>query len=284
MEPSSWATPWAVRSDARRVLERVRSLRQRGPRVVLDAPREGLGFGNFLYFWLHADQARRAGTPEWVVVPDGLTPWLDAYPALRALSLSAREVRASDRRVFHWNSRFGIDFTRDQLHRFMACYLVSDAEPTTEASPDVAVNVKRGVYYSAPHFRGTYSFDIAAYLGLALERMAQREPVGAVTVISDDLDWCELKLDDLFRRSAGTVTYLRTSPHEQFASLSRFRRIVGTNTTFSYWGAYVSSWRFPAVGHVVMPKFHGRLGDEPWAYQLDPDWDIVEDLPGGWDA
>lgn len=250
---------------------------------MVDAPAEGLGFGNFLYLWLHAFQARRLGTPEWVVVPATMTPWLDAYPALRGLSLSAREVRPSDRRVFAWNSRFGVDFTRNELDDFVAGYLVQESEVAVLGS-EVCVNVRRGNYYSLPHFRGTYSFDIVAYVGVALSHIGDREPIGPITVISDDLEWCELKLDGLLRDHSDAVTYLRSSPQEQFHRLSQFRRIVGTNTTFSYWGAYISSRRYREAGHVVMPRFHARLGDEPWAYQLDPTWDVVVDLPGGWDA
>lgn len=275
-----------VRSDIRGARDNVLRLLRHGSRVVFEAPLEGVNFGNFLYFWLHAHQARRRNVTELVMAPPVLFEWVNDYPRLRRLTIAPREVRLTDRRVFEWNSRFGLDFSRDDLTGFIAEYLLDSPRGFwVDRSWGVTVNIRRGNYYSVPHLRGTYSFDIPAYLEAALERLASSGPAGDILVISDDPDWCELKLDTMLKGAGASVTYLRgVPPASQFDVLSRSRRIIGTNSTFSYWGAYVSTVRYGRSGHVIMPRFHARLGDEPWAYQLDPEWDVVDDLPGGWDA
>jgi hypothetical protein len=148
----------------------------------------------------------------------------------------------------------------------------------------VVVNVRRGDYYDKPHFRGTYSFDIAAYVNLALERMAARGDITEVAFISDGLDWCRLKLDHVARNYSATVSFFPRTPYDSFRDVANASRIVGTNSSFSYWAGYVSSFLHGNRAHVVMPRFHARHGTVWSAYQVDPTWDIVEDIPGGWNA
>ena len=48
-------------------------------------------------------------------------------------------------------------------------------------------------------------------------------------------------------------------PHEHFRALASARRLIITNSTFSYWGAYVSNVRYgDNHGLVYAPWFHRR--------------------------
>lgn len=281
-------------SRARRVVHRLGSRAaghlRHGPRTVLWTPLEGLGFGNVLYLWLHASLRQARGEEYRVLTPPPMTPWLAMLPAVRdRLTVDRARVRLTDRREHGWFSEFGTDFTREELQRFVREFLLGTPLLPRSGPADpgsVTLNVRRGDYYSQPHFRGTYGFDIPAYVEIALARAAAREPVERVLVVSDGLDWCRLKLDPLLRAHVTRVDYVSESdtPQENFRTVATSRRVIGTNSTFSYWAGYVADVLHGPRAHVVMPRFHARLREDPGAYQLDPAWDVVEDIPGGWDA
>ena len=150
--------------------------------------------------------------------------------------------------------------------------------------------MRRGDYYSVARFRGMYSFDVAEYLRVAVaESVTADGPVGLLRVVSDDPDWCRLKLPFLAEH-AGRVEHLDAGqtvgrPHEHFRTLASSRRLVLANSTFSYWGAHVSNV-VQADNHaqVWAPWFHRRDIDGGRAWHLDPRWSVVRDIPGGWDG
>lgn len=58
-----------------------------------------------------------------------------------------------------------------------------------------------------------------------------------------------------------------------------------TNSTFSYWCAYISNvLHRDNYAEVYAPWFHARTIDGGRAYQLDPRWSVITDIPGGWDS
>lgn len=278
------------RSLARRAASGAAQHLQHGHRTVLWTPSEGLGFGNVLYLWLHASLRQFQGDAYRVLTPPSMTPWLDLLPGIRdQLAVARDQVRLIDRRDRGWFSEFGIDFTREELHLFVREFMVgTDLVPGAASAEagSVTLNVRRGDYYSKPHFRGTYGFDIPAYVEVALEQASAREPIKRVLVVSDGQDWCRIKLDPILRVHVATVDYAPEShtPQDNFRTVATSRRLIGTNSSFSYWGGYVGDVLYGSDSQIVMPRFHARLRDDPSAYQLDPAWEIVDDIPGGWDA
>ena len=151
----------------------------------------------------------------------------------------------------------------------------------------LVVNVRRGDYYSVPSLRGRYSFDVPAYIDVALDAAVRGAgPVDRIHVVSDDVDWCLDRLDGRLRRRAATVEYRppTSTPQDDFRAIATSSRIIGTNSTFSYWAGYVSTFLHGDDSQVVVPAFHARHMNAGRAYQLDPAWEVVQDIPGGWDA
>jgi hypothetical protein len=264
-----------------------RRLVQRGGRTAI-LPAPGTGFGNHLYYWQQAHARQNKGMDCRVVHAPGMDPWLAQLPGVSEQLMVTRDaLRLTDRRDGSSFQRFGIDFTRDELRAFARDHLVASpliGDPV--AVPGiVTVNVRRGDYYSNPEYRGLYGFDIASYTEVAAERAASAGEIERFVVVSDGIDWCRLKLDAILRRHAGQVEYVvGRSAQEQFRSVATSMRVIGTNSTFSYWAAYVSNMLFGSSAHVIMPDFHRRMKNDGRAYQHDPEWDIVRDIPGGWDA
>jgi hypothetical protein len=254
-------------------------------------PYPRLGFANLLYLWLAAATHHDAGE-DWVVLHSpAMDPWLPGLPRLAELTIDRAEMRLLDwREVYPYYQEFGRDFTREQLEAFVRerlldAPLLQGLDEITPSMDTIALNIRRGDYYSDVRFRGMYSFDIAEYVRLALAgTLAQDGPASHLRVVSDDPDWCRLKLG--FLADQHSVTYVEPGrPLEHFWELCGARRLILTNSTFSYWGAYVSN-----VVHgdnhqqVWAPWFHRRDIHDGRAWQLDPRWSVVRDLPGGWDS
>lgn len=80
------------------------------------------------------------------------------------------------------------------------------------------------------------------------------------------------------------LALIRTGPADDLAVLTSADALILTNSTFSYWGGHLNgAHRGGGDPAIVAPAFHARgqsTGDRSW--HLDPDWCVVEELPGGW--
>jgi len=250
---------YAVTADALR----------RGERVVVMTPPAGLRFGNWLYLWLDAHQRTASGEPTLVLEAPGMAPWLREFPRLRDLSVARDRMRFHDRREWNensWSQRFGVDFTRSTLTAFVDSTLVPELHE--DHGETLVINVRRGDYFSDPTHAARYGWDIVGYLADAL---ASAGPAERALVVSDDARWCRDELDALIRARIPLVDYADPDPSANFQTIAGARRLIGTNSTFSYWGGYVAGARF-ASPQIIMPRFHGRLATGSDAYQLDPSW------------
>lgn len=240
-----------------------------GNRLILWTPDHGLGFGNFLYLWMHAHVRQAAGDDYRVLVTEPMRPWVDRFPDVEPLVLASTDVRVIDKREWGTTSRlyqrFGIDFTREQLQSFIRERLVSAPVMADLPQVDVVLNVRRGDYYSRPDFRERYGLDIRAYAHAAL---AAAGDVVRVAVVSDDPEWCRANLD------LPSPTFLPPDPVEHFRAVCGARTLIGTNSTFSYWGGYVGDV-LHGQRRVVMPAFHARSLPGGLADQLDSRWTTV---------
>lgn len=263
---------------------------RRGSQSHLLTVSPGPRFGNFLYYWLHADIRQWAGERYRVQVHSHLKPWLDLLDSIRDdLSVRSEGIGIFDRREWapqHQYQRFGSDFTEHELWRFVhRRVLSSDLLILTQPHDfsTLTVNVRRGDYYSDPVFAWHYSYNFEEYLALALRRATERASVSRIRVVSDDPVWCRENVHDLLSSTCGTVLYA-DDPQDaitDFRDLASSPRIIGTNSTFSYWGAYVSWARFGRASHLIMPRFMSRERVQG-AEQLLPVWDVINDIPGGW--
>lgn len=246
---------------------------RRGDRVVITTPPVGPRFGNWLYLWLDADQRTAEGTPTLVLQTDGMAPWLEEFPHLRKLTVRREQLRFHDRREWDEESpsqRFGVDFTRSSLDRFILSKLAPSLH--SDAADSMVINVRRGDYYSNPGHFARYGWDIEGYL---VDALASARPAPRALIVSDDPRWCRVHLDALVRAVVPVVDYAAADAIANFRTIAGARFLIGTNSTFSYWGGYVSRARFDS-SEVIMPRFHARFDEGADAYQLDPTWTVIE--------
>ena len=260
MPPSDFAARAVrhVRWRARRVRTVTTDAFRRGDRSIVMTPPAGLRFGNWLYLWLDAHARTRLGDPTLVLEAPGMSEWLAAFPRLRDLTIARDELRFHDRREwddFSWRQRFGVDFARDELDAFIGDVLLPHVRPDTTGT--LVINVRRGDYYARPELEQRYGFEQIGYVRAALDEF---DAVDRALVISDDVNWCRENLEPIIRRTAAGVEYAEPGAVANFLAVAGASRIIGTNSTFTYWAAYVAGVVHEDV-RVVMPLF--MLGCRP---------------------
>ncbi|WP_170219220.1 alpha-1,2-fucosyltransferase [Nocardioides litoris] len=239
--------------------------------------------GNVLYLLLRAHTAQSEGRDHLVLDQFGPGPWRDAFPRLNELLLPPGQLAFTDRREHlgvTFFQAFGEDFTRPELQRFIADRLsdVDLDEVAQHASPrprnhEVVINIRRGDYYSNPQFRRTFGFDIVDYVGNAWTELCEGGSPPSIAIVSDDPDWCRqhLRLPGVCQadtRYVGPADGILVS----WATVARARELIITNSTFSYWAAYVAGHRHGAANRVWAPDFHARHVRQGAPWQHDPRW------------
>lgn len=254
-----------------------------------------MGWGNQAYAWFWAwrggprEQWRRALRTE------AMQPWLEVFPAARALTIDRRDVRFTDRRLLTGNLEpdapvpaFHKDFTAAEQDAFVGEVLLGPGpfrdlvEQRRGPAGDVVVNVRRGDYYDPAH-RAEFGMDIQAYLRDALDRVAATGAITSIRVVTDDPQWCRSNLRWLVERTA--VLDLATEPRtpvSDLATLAGAPRLVLANSTFSYWGGYLAEVVRRAAstpGDTWAPSGFSRSVNGGRSWLLDDRWQVVDSHP-----
>lgn len=279
----------AVRAIASSASRRVRPT----DRVIMDLP-DWAGFGNQLFFFLWASTQQSRGAHFRLVRSSRSMPWLERFPLMAAeLTIDRRETRLVDRRdTTPWADITAMGQpnmpSRDDVTHFIETYLMPSGlfGRSEELARGLTLNVRRGDYFSAPDVRGIFSFDQIAYIDAVLDTIdAHGRRPEQIRVVSDDLSWCRARLQHL--GTAGTTVHFTDSsdPLEDLRTVACSRELVIMNSSFSIWAAYISNHVYgDNYGLIHAPAFGTRPFDgTPWP-SLDPRWDIVADIPGGWDS
>jgi hypothetical protein len=126
----------------------------------------------------------------------------------------------------------------------------------------VAINVRRGDYLTQSENHPVVTLD---YIYSALTHIPARGPV---LVVSDDIPWCRENI-----QLPGKVTFVNYVTWEALWLLALCKHFVISNSTFSWWGAYLGE----KPGSIVVapstwfgPGVHSRGHFETDIYQ--PNW------------
>ncbi|MCW2738251.1 MAG: hypothetical protein JWN97_2895 [Nocardioides sp.] len=242
---------------------------------------------------MHAFEMRRQGMDMVCLRTPPMDRWLPVFGHRAAeLVVEPGDVRLTDRRERGLHNEFGPHYDEHVLARFIEGFLepsgILDPGRVPEAlrvtDRDVVVNVRRGDYVTNEANWRSYGFDVDDYLRSALARSVDvGGPIRRILVVSDGIDWCEAHLGWL-TDFCEVLDFEDTGqpPEVHLAVLAHAPRLVLANSTFSYWGGYLSAWRSSRPEQVVAPWFHVRTARDGAAWQLDPRWSIVKDIPTGW--
>ncbi len=270
-------------------------VRRRG-REIAWTP-DWMGFGNHLTLLFWAARAPVPGT-RLVRRTSAMDPWLRAFPTLRELTVAPGEVRFRDSRWGPLTLRldeyddpsgpFGRGADPRLLETFCRRLLDSPAfaeEVAERALPDnvLVVNVRRGDYYAPEHIE-EWGFNIPGFLSVAIPQAMAQSPIGRIHLVSDDLQWCRRHLPFLDHLGVDvTDDRADRSPLTDLARLAGARRLILANSSFSYWGAHLSTTRH-GDNHTLIhaPGFFNRTVNGGAPVGHDRRWQVVAHVPGGW--
>jgi hypothetical protein len=117
-------------------------------------------------------------------------------------------------------------------------YRILDA---TRSSARIAVHVRRGDYAMLPEVRAFHGLPQVAYYQRAVNALIEASAgPWSVIVLSDDPAWCERELHfpvtTIHAEIDGSL-----APHEALALMSRCQHHVISNSSFSWWGAWLAT-------------------------------------------
>ena len=107
----------------------------------------------------------------------------------------------------------------------------------------VAISVRRGDFETDPYH---YLLPIDYYLGAFYKHFPNKK----IVVFSDDFAWCK----ENFQAHSDLILFSeKKSAVEQLSIMSQFKNFIIANSTFSWWGAYLSN---NSKKKVVRPYHH----------------------------
>lgn len=282
---SSEHAMWLQRARA----EVIRGIRRFGRPIVMTPPETRLG--NILYFWLHAWTLRKRGGKGWVLSSPEIDEVLHWFPGARGLVVASDGLRRTDRWIEVpplFFQQFGKDFSGEELNEFVREVLLTsaalgrgmDAHAALADADTVTIHVRRGDYFSDDRYRPRFAMDIDHYLPGAVRLARAQGPISRFVVVSDDPQWCAENLAWLtegvasveIAEGAGSATGVL----EDFSRLCAAQRLILSNSSFGYWGAFVSGVAHGQAAAVIAPAFGVRGLNDAHAWQLDPRWQVVD--------
>lgn len=236
----------------------------------------GIRWGNILYFLLQAE----IHGYKLIARNDGHEFWLDIFPKLRRFFIEESDIKFLDLNIKYktFFQSYKVEFSYSHLKKFALKYFINHPEYDDYLSRTnhgtLYINIRRGDYYGTEHEKH-YGFDIVGFIKYCFESK-QIPNQDSIVVISDDIDWCRKNLNFLKNHSQSVDFPDGVGARESFFILSTARKLLISNSTFCYWGAYISSVNYGADSEIYAPDFINRLPQHRETLQYLPDWKIIK--------
>lgn len=141
----------------------------------------------------------------------------------------------------YWQDIQVADMAREHLRHQVSKYTLTTPKSLELAArlsrqTTIAVHVRRGDYVSKPKAHKIHHVCTPQYYLAGVERLRRKWPKLPLLVFSDDIDWCKTELG-----LRGDVDFVDPAipDVDQFVLLSRCQHFVVSNSTFSWWAAYL---------------------------------------------
>ena len=129
----------------------------------------------------------------------------------------------------------------------------------------ISVHVRRGDYVSSPETRRFHGLCNQEYFQQAVELLSERVSEPHVLIFSDDPEWTRANLS--FRFPTTFASESNNDAHEELRVMSVCKHHVISNSSFSWWGAWLSESE-----NVIAPA----------TWFADPTQDETDTVPSSW--
>lgn len=247
-----------------------------------------MNLGNLLYVGNWAHEGWMSGEPRFALLRPSKRSALRSFPRLLdKVFIAKSDVRFLDRREMPWSGEGDLrdaHYDPPNLSSYISDLLLPDSPIATRPrdihDDALVLNVRRGDYFSVPEHKSAFGINTTSYsIEAVAAAVEEGDSPSEIIVVSDDIGWCQDHLQALTEfapvrlRDGGVV--------DDLAALVHAPRLVIPNSTFSYWGGYIGDVANPGR-QVVAPGFFTRTTNNGRAWQLRPEWRVVENIPGGW--
>jgi hypothetical protein len=141
-----------------------------------------------------------------------------------------------------------------------------------EQNDAIAIHIRRGDLLSDPLYTTTVGTLTAAYYREALSRLLSRVPHAKGYIFSDDVEWAAANIPRHCPMTMVSGTMTRTAV-EDLMVMSRCNHFIIANSTFSWWGAWLSDRPGKSV---IAPSRFFRI-PQAWEKDMVPDtWERVD--------
>lgn len=102
----------------------------------------------------------------------------------------------------------------------------------------LCLNIRRGDYINNP----THGFTGTEYINQAVETLRKKVDIQKIYIFSDDMDWCRQNLSFDVPHSFVTQDYAGPKFSSYLYLMTQCRHFVIPNSTFGWWGAWLSGY------------------------------------------
>lgn len=259
-------------------------------KLVIYTPK-GSRFGNHLYMFLQSFINQKKGIDFKILKLDSMEYWFEEFQDLRKFSVNLEEVKYIDEKLTKdiFYQKFNQNFNQNHLEDFIKENILTTnkfkkiLQVNKEISDkSLTINVRRGDFFEG-EYKNIYGFDQANYIIHVIENylLPKVGVLEKITVVSDDMIWCKENLNFLKKYTENVVFPKECidSPINCLYYISNSKNLIIPNSTFSFWGAYISNTIFGNYENIYAPEFGARINNEKIiSYQLNPNWTIIRDF------
>lgn len=237
---------------------------------------DGYGnLGNQLYYILQSKRLEDESGDGWEFVPMGYSRKCNTARYAADLGIIKNIAPDYYGTMTHIGSgyfqRYGVDFTREQLNRFISETMLKSRYAHKAEGVDydttALVVIRNGDYVSQyPKFN---YFDREEFFERAFSALPQS--ITKIHVSSDDVEMSERLWDEMLKEKFSEVRYLPLSiPSYALLRNGFYKTQILTNSTFAYWGAFQAQARYGKDALIIAPKQFST--DEYNDSHNSPDW------------
>lgn len=144
---------------------------------------------------------------------------------------------------------------------------VKELEQNIKGTNAVGLQVRRGII-KTPYYYNIMGAMEPTYYHKGLEIISKTQKDIKIFVISDDIEWCKKNLEFDYPTTFLTNDIASNNHHVQLYLLSCCKHFVIPNSTYAWWGAWLSNYKNKIV-----------VAPEKWYLN---DWDYKDIVPESW--
>ncbi len=248
----------------------------------------GARWGNLLYFFLRAYIFQQQGKSLKLLYTRHMEDLIIYFPELQQYIIKENQVKFYHKKDASNNfyQVFGEDFSEEELNNFIKEHLATSelfqSFLTTIPEPendDLTINIRRGDFYEKGN-SSIYGYDQISFIRHILNQCLNGRSWERINILSDDMQWCRENFGFL-NVYTKDLNFPKLAEHTiiySFLWVAKSKNLILSNSTFSFWAAYLSNYLYHSEKNTFCPIFGSRRIENTDLYQYNPKWIMVRDF------